>query len=85
MARRKTETNYGLQFVLLAISTPFTVLCLGKIFALTSAILFGWAVHDVIIQQPHLWVLWTFLVVICNIYWGACINEDRLYGYRRDI
>jgi len=82
MARRKSETAYGFKFVLLVISTPFTVLLLGKIFAVASAILFNWETHDVLLQQIPLWVLWTFVVIFCNIYWGTCINEDRLYGER---
>ena len=84
MARRVSENHYGWKYTLLLFSTPFTILLLGKLFALCGAFLFSWETHDVLIKQPLLWMLWSLAVVIANIYLALCIDEDRMNTRRRE-
>ena len=84
MARRVPEHHYGWRYAMLLFSTPFTILVLGKLFALCGALLFTWETHDVLIKQPLLWILWSLGVVLSNIYLAICIDEERMEARRRE-
>ncbi len=78
MARYKSNRNFkqGVIVSLILLSTPFTIVLVGKLFAVTVAICFGSYTMSVFQAFPPLWVLLSVFMIICHCMLASEYDKD---------